>query len=269
MIALFWLLSSGARAEGCDARAVTDAVVRAESAFIDMDGDTFASAVVAIGASLACQSEPLSAIQIAGVHRVKALGAFFDGDEPSAILAFQALLATMPGYELPLDIAPVGHPLRKTFDEAKLFSAPEPFVLPEPVEGWLSIDGRRGTIAPAARPFVLQRFDASGGVLETTYITVGSPVPAYPVRKGEAAPPLPVDREPKISRGLLAGGLLLATAGAISYGAAFPSRAAYDEAVRLGKEPQIRRMHAQTNILVGIGVGGLAGGAAITLVSVF
>lgn len=258
---------------GCDARAVTDAVARAEVAFVQMNGDTFAGSMAETDTALSCQTEPLSAIQIAAVHRVRALDAFFSGDEPSVVLAFEALLATMPGYELPVDIAPVGHPLRKLFDEARLFSVREVFVLPEPREGWLTIDGRRGIEAPAARPFVFQRFDPTGLVLDTEYVAVGRPVPVYPAST-PAAQPLTTQiidepRKRKVSGALVGSGLLLAAAGATAYGLAFPARADYDEAVLQGDKPLIQRAYTQTNVLTGVGIGAVTSGLSLVLVGVF
>jgi hypothetical protein len=268
---LLLLLVSQAQA-GCDARSVTDSVKLAEDAFMRMDGDGFDQATLAVEQALGCQTEALSAIQIAAVHRVRALESFFEGDEPTTVLAFQSLLATMPGYELPLDIAPVGHPLRQTFDQAKLFSTIETFLLPEPEEGWLTIDGRRTTEAPSARPFVFQRFDPQGSVQATMYMTVGVPVPPYPEKKEREMPvpvPVPVVEKRKLTGWALASGLVLAAGGGAAYGLAFPARSQYDAAVLEGDEPTIRSTYTRTNVLTAVGVGALAAGGGLVLVGVF
>jgi hypothetical protein len=271
IIMLLLALASEAQA-GCDARSVTDSVKLAEDAFVRMDGDGFDRATLAVEQALGCQTEALSAIQIAAVHRVQALESFFEGDEPTTVLAFQSLLATMPGYELPLDIAPVGHPLRHTFDQAKLFSTPETFLLPEPADGWLTIDGRRTIEAPAARPFVFQRFDPQGEVQATMYVTVGVPVPPYPEKTEPERPvpaPAPVVQKRKANGWLTASGLVLAAGGGVAYGLAFPARAQYDAAVYAGDEPTIRSTYTQTNVLTAVGVGAVAAGTGLVLVGVF
>lgn len=274
--ALILILAGNAHAASgaCDARMLTALVADAELAFVHMDAQLFSAASAALDQALDCQTEPLSAIQVASYHRVKALAAFFDENEPATVLSFQASLATMPGYILPLEIAPQGHPLRQQFDQAKLFSPGDNFDLVPPSEGWITIDGNRTLEAPAARPFVFQRFGAAGNVLDTGYVAVGSPVPAYPtaatkVARDDIGPlpgtPLKKERSPA----LIGTGIALGVVSASLYGGAFAVRQKYDAAVELGDEDKIRSTYQTTNAL-SLGSGGaLALGTSLFLVGVF
>lgn len=275
--ALIMLLSARVEAATpvCDARMLTGLVADAELAFVHMDAQLFSAASAALDQALDCQTEPLSAIQVAAYHRVKALAAFFDENEPATVLSFQASLATMPGYTLPLEIAPAGHPLRQQFDQAKLFSPGDTFALVVPADGWITIDGNRSSAAPAARPFVFQRFGSSGQVLDTAYVAVGTPVPAYPSASSVKAtltdldpvPTTPV-RNPR-NGALIGTGVALGAVSAALYGSAFVVRQQYDDAVVAGDEERIRSSYQTTNALV-LGSGGaLALGTSLLLVGVF
>jgi hypothetical protein len=274
--ALILVLSANGRAATvpCDGKMLTTLVGDAELAFVHMDAQLFSAASAALDQSLTCQTEPLSAIQIAAYHRVRALAAFFEENEPATVLSFQACLATMPGYALPIEIAPEGHPLRKQFEQAKLFSAGDVFDLPAPADGWITIDGNRTLAAPSARPFVFQRFGSTGQVLSTAYVAVGTPVPTYPMAVDDTTLQNLDDVAPIVTRnapnGFLIGtGIVLGAASAGLYGGAFVFRQQYDEAVAAGDEPKIRSTYQTTNAMV-IGSGGaLALGTSFLLVGVF
>jgi hypothetical protein len=264
-----------ARAE-CDAKTLASLVATADTAFTSMDAEVFEGTTAELDRTLACQTEPLSAIQIAEYHRVRALAAFFAEDRPAAVLSFQAALSTMPGYALPYVIAPEGHPLRKLYEDAKLFAPGESFTLPEPADGWLTVDGTRTREAPAARPFVFQWLGSTGQVRETQYVDVGTPVPTYALAPlppvvdldpiGDE-PPVPVKR--KVSAPLVSAGLVLGAASAGMYGAAFVFRDSYDEAVLAGDEARIRSGYLATNGMLGGSAGMAVLGTTLLLVGVF
>lgn len=273
-LALALALPPSARAD-CDAKAISSLVSTAETAFRHMDATLFEQASAELDRTLACQTEPLSAIQVAAYHRVRALAAFFAEDEPSTVLAFQAALATMPGYVLPQEIAPDGHPLRKLFDDAKLFSAGEAFELPEPVDGWVTVDGTRTRTAPAARPFVFQWLSSAGQVRETQYVSVGTPVPTYAVAP---VPSVDLDsdttvtrpkREHKVSAALVGAGLAVGALAGGAYGGAFALRGQYDDAVLEGDEGRIRSLYAATNGTLGGSAGLAVLGTTLLIVGVF
>jgi hypothetical protein len=278
MLILF--LSTTMSHAGCDVASLQAAIDDAERAFADLDRATFEASSQEAGFTLACLDEPLTPVQCAGYHRLKALRAFLAGDHGGATLSFQAVVAVQPGYQLPPAMAPSGHPLHTDFHAAMQYPAGTNFSLAEPAEGWITVDGRRIGEAPAGRPFLFQRFDRSGVVLATAWIPVGSPVPDYR-RAGEsdgstlpapvtATSPVPAPLgEPirKQGKAALRGiGIGLGAAALGMYGGSFASRNQYDGAVYDGDEQGIRRGHGTTNGLV-IGSASV-GTIAVTLFTV-
>jgi hypothetical protein len=233
-----------------------------------MDAEGFASFVQEAEDTLVCLTEPLTVIDAASLHRLKGLQAFLQGDQPGATLAFQAVLYTQPGYVLPLDVAPVGHPLRDTFDEAARYKDPGLFPLDAPESGWLGIDGRRTQAAPSARPYLFQRFQADGAVVETRWVPAGQAPPPYPIRQnvplevplpGPAPSPSPAPVTRADPKGpLRVAGVALTVLGAAAYSGAFVARNQYDTAVLSGDRQDIRSYHGLTN---GLALGGSLGGA--------
>ncbi len=267
---LLWMLSVGAWA--CDAASLADSIRQAETAFNTMDAISFDQSVARAHVGMACQREPLTPVQCAAYHRLRALEAFLAEDESGTILAFQAVLSTQPGYQLSEAIAPLGHPLRDQLELARQYDTPETFALPPPADGWLQVDGRRSGSAPAGRPFVFQSFASVGTVVHTRYLPVGSPMPVYDV----AAPtvvalPAPVSAkttEPRVERtgpnmALLGTGIAIGIASVGLYAGAFSARASYDGAVIAGDERRIRSNLTTTNALT---IGSLsAAGLGTTL----
>lgn len=262
IVAALLLVAGPARA-GCDSRTLLDLVQAAEMAFARMDADTFEDHRVEVDRVLACHTGAMTPIECAAYHRMQAFAAFLAEDTPGAILGFQAALAAMPGYTLPRSIAPEGHPLRDQFEQAALFATGEVTTLPEPATGWIALDGLRTRDAPAARPFVFQRFDKVGTLIETLYVRVGAPLPQYPV-----APPPPVEPRGGVDP-WLASGVALGAVSAGLYGAAFATRGAYDRAVEEGDRDRIVSSKRTTNALVVSSVAVLGGGATLVVVGVF
>jgi hypothetical protein len=262
-----WLLSQLALA-GCPPTALSEAVSDAEKAFVAMEASALDRAHAEARGALDCQEQPLTPVLCAGVHRVEALKAFVDGDDDATILSFQAMLDTQPGYDLPDELAPPGSPLRDTLDQARQFDTSEPFPLPLPAEGWLTVDGRRAIAAPSGRPFVFQRMLDDGAVAQTAYVPLGKPFPRYPLRDvgSGAEPEQPSARSGK---GLLVAGAALAIVGAGAYGTAFATRGAYTSAVAEGDADRIESTHRVTNLLTVGGLVGLAGGGTLVLVGAF
>lgn len=255
----------------CDARTLAQAVGHAETAFTEMDGDRFGDAVRDARSTLECIADVLSPIEVAGYHRVNALAAFLRQDHTRATLEFRAVRGTQPGYVLPTEIAPEGHPLRTDYDASGQFAEGERFPLPDPTTGWLLVDGQRGTNAPGGRPFVLQWVNQDGVVALTAWVDVGSALPAYP--KVPVAPPTPVPG-PGPSTGRTVGAATWVGVGALVvggglYGAAFATRGRYFDAVDAGDRDAIASGHTTTNVLAGAGVTLLTGGALLTVVGAF
>ena len=257
--------SAAGAAGGCDAPALADAIGRAEVAFAAMDAPGFDGAIADAHSAFECQTDPLTPILCADWHRVLALDAFLRDDGPNAVQEFHAALNTTPGYDLPASIAPSGHPLRTQFEQAKLMAPGGTLDLAPPSEGWLLVDGQRTETAPAGRPFVFQRFDAAGSVVETLYVELGAPMPLYPTEGGGN-----IASEGKVKKkrsgALIGTGIALGVASAAMYGAAFITRADYDEAVQDGNVDTIEGAHTATNALVIGSIGALGVGATLVIV---
>ena len=264
MIALL-LQTAFAGAAGCDAPALADAIGRAEVAFTAMDGSAFDAAIADARSSFECQVDPLTPILCADWHRVLALDAFLRDDGSNTVQSFHAALNTTPGYDLPSTIAPQGHPLRDHFEQAKLMAPGGTLDLALPSEGWLAVDGQRSETAPAGRPFVFQRFDDDGSVLETRYVELGAPMPVYPTEGGGNVASEGTVKK-KRSGALIGTGIALGVASAAMYGAAFVTRADYDEAVEDGNVDVIEGAHTATNALVIGSIGALGVGATLVIV---
>jgi hypothetical protein len=224
-----------------------------------MDASGFDDALRRARTSLACATTALTPVQCAGFHRVMALDAFLRSDEATAILDFAAMRATQPGYVLPDDVAPEGHPLRDTFQKSTEFSSTATFPLPPIAEGWLNVDGQRSANAPSGRPFVVQWFDDSGAPKVTGHVPVGGKIPAWPA---------PVAAEKKGVSPLIWAGAATAVAGAGLYGAAFATHGSYADAVAGGDQAKIQSLHGTTNALTLAGIGLLAGGGAFVVAGV-
>ncbi|MBT3218994.1 MAG: hypothetical protein HN348_07880 [Proteobacteria bacterium] len=258
MMYLLWL--SVAAYAGCDVDSFQDAVDSGEEAFGEMEPQRFEEAVVRADETMACMNQLLTPVHCAAYHRLQALATFFAHDDNGTVLHFQAVRATQPGYQLPRTIAPEGHPLRDSFDNAAQFLTDDSFPLPPPETGWLHVDGQRSNDAPSGRPFIFQRFNDGGSVLQTRYLPVGTPMPSYPVAEVPVSGP---DRK-GIKKALFWSGIGLGVAAVGIYGGAFASRGSYNRAVVDGDEPAIIATHKTTNALVGTAVG--SGGVSIALV---
>ncbi len=251
----------------CDVATLQATIERAEAAFVEMDENGFAVAAAGARNTLDCLTEPLTPVSAAGFHRMNALEAFLKGDHAKTIVQFQGVRGSQPGYELPADIAPEGHPLRVDFEKSAQFSDASRFPLDEPETGWLLIDGTRSSEAPGGRPFVFQWVQSPGAVGKSGWVDVGAALPTYPVKPEPVV--APVEPEKKGGSALTWVGVTSTLIGAGLYGGAFVTRGAYDDAVAAGDEAKIRSSHTTTNLLAGGGAALLGGGATLTLIGVF
>lgn len=265
MIALVLFLLTLMAEAGCDSASLAQEVERAEDAFASMDRAAFDTAVVNGRTTLDCLTDGLVPTACADWHRVLALEAFLRGDSADVVAAFHAMSSILPGYELSPVIAPPGHALGRLFEEAKLVAVDGTAELEAPAEGWIAIEGERGSTAPTGRPFVFQRFAEDGSVLQTTYVDVGDPLPVYPTVTSTSvslAPPA----APKHNKALTGTGIALGVVSGALYGLSAVTRDSYDEAVEVEDEDRIRAMHTATNGLVIASVGTLAVG--VTFIAV-
>lgn len=165
--------------EPTTAKALVQEVTAGDTAFAELDDEGFAVSRARTLQMLPCLSEPITPGQAALFHKLHAIGAFVDRDHAGAVAAFRSVVAASPGYQLPESLAPAGHPLRTHFAVAEgAVALPEP-LLPVPRSGAVHVDGRRATTAPLDRPWVYQKLDEAGSVVESALVSPGAPVPAY------------------------------------------------------------------------------------------
>lgn len=268
---LLFLLTALALAGDCDLSGLQSAITQGEQAFGEMEPERFQEAVSQADKAMGCMSQPLTPVEAAGYHRLKALASFFANDSSATILHFQSVQGTQPGYKLPEEIAPEGHPLRESYLQAAQFQNNATFSLPTPADGWLNIDGQRSEAAPSGRPFIFQRLSSGGRVEQTAYQSVGKALPSFAVKKVDVAQPVPqpVTKSNKGAKiGLLASGIGLVAVGAGLYGGAFATKGAYDDAVASGDKDKIDGAAGTTNALTIAGIGGGVLGAGLTITGI-
>lgn len=152
-----------------------------ERAYFDRDIDRVRTNAALLEHDLPCLREPLLAPDAAGIHRVFGLLAFVSDDRRRAVGALEAARTLDPTYELPLALAAEGHPLRTLFLGIEPGEPPLVHELPPPETGWIQIDGRRHARRPNTRASIVQRFDATGLVVQTVYLEADDPDPVYPI----------------------------------------------------------------------------------------
>lgn len=144
----------------------------ARSELLDKDG--YLAARDTLLARLGCVTEPLGAQDVGAIHRVVAMAAFLEREEGRVAPALAGLLVAIPGYQMPLEEFPLGHPVRDQLALASILareSGERPLVaLPS---GWLEVDGHSATSLPTERAAVVQQRDGEGRVVETRYLWPG------------------------------------------------------------------------------------------------
>lgn len=194
--ALCW--SGAAAAAPCAAKAagseLSQAITDMDVAFGELDEAGFRRARSHRGQLLPCLGEQLSPAQVTAVHRSEALASFLDRQPAAAVGAMRALLAVAPGYSFTEEIAPIGHPLHIYYEIALGSPTVAGRALPRPAGGWIEVDGVATELAPPDRPYLFQRMDRDGQVLQTELVMAGAEPTPYVSRDGKA---LKADKAPK------------------------------------------------------------------------
>lgn len=245
------------------ARALEEAVAAADASAARMDPAGLLAARDTLLARLACVEEPLTGTLVGGVHRVVATAAFLEDDDGRVVPALAGLVAADPGYQLPLELYPEGHPLRRLLGNAgRLARDGGARPLAPPAAGWLEVDGLSTATAPAERAAVIQALDGAGAVVETRYVWPEAPLGAW------GAPSLPA-AAPKARAArvpLAVATALSAAAAGTLYGLAAADRAAFDDVESGLSDAELLALRDRTNALtvgwigagvatVGLGVG--------------
>ena len=254
-------------AQPCDTPASASDLAReigaAEAAFVAMDAVGFANAESAAREMLPCIDEPLTAFDVAAVHRLRALSAFTKGDLKTVEAGFRSVIAIQPDWSLSERMAPEGTPLRQAYSAAK--AAPESATSPlSPPRGTiLSVDGLRAEEHPVERPFVLQAQANSGKVTHTDWLAVDAALPDW---AGEP-PAEPVVKEPGKKRpiALAAASIGSAVVAGSAYGAAWAGRSKYTNEATGFEQLESIKGRTNTATLLATGFGGIAIGTGLAV----
>jgi hypothetical protein len=111
--------------------------------------------------------------------RAEALTAFLDREPARAVAALRSLVEISPGYVLSDELAPPGHPLRTYYDIAVGSPRVPGRALARPRSGWIEIDGAAQEQAPVDRPYLFQRMDRAGKVVQSQLVAAGQSPDAY------------------------------------------------------------------------------------------
>ncbi len=127
-------------------------LVAVESAYQQLDKQGVIAAMDLALADLGCLDQSLEPALAARLHRAIGMRLYLEHDLEGSERAFAAARASEPGYTLPEEIAPAGHPLHQAYYRLQLDELPT-----EPLArqvGWSCCwtDRARGTDVPVCRP---------------------------------------------------------------------------------------------------------------------
>jgi hypothetical protein len=242
---LLWLALGSAQAGDCrepaDLADFSGATRSGEAAFAEMNLPGLTEARAEALAVVPCLQEPVPVGDAADFHRLMALSAFTRGDERQVLAEFHAARRLVPGYEVPEDVAPPGHPLMDLYaasrdaDEGPLQSA-----VPA-IGGHVIVDGVRGALRPAGSSSLIQAYAADGAWLESRFVDAGDDTPAWG--------PLPLEvaqtRRRRVLFGSLTGASGLTAAGLYTF--AWVSRGDFDDPTT--PDDQLPLLEDRTNAL--------------------
>ena len=252
-------------AEKVDARAFHQKVSEGDSAYAEMELEAFQAARMAARAMVPCLDEELTPAQVAGYHRMEALGSFLARDHAAAVASLRSLVAAAPGYTLSTDLAPDGHPFRLYFSIAE-GTPPSPGApLPRPAGGWVHIDGAAATERPVDRPYVYQAFD-SGGILQVSALRETGALPPGDTGSVTALPRAAASTRTARVLGIVSAGSAL-VAGGLYLGARGSAGRFWDPST---PTEDLDALRTRTNTLgalsAGVGVVAVGTGGAALLV---
>ena len=151
-----------------------------EEAFAQMETDQLlTSSTLARTKILPCLKEPLSVAASAGFHRLMALEAYINADEPRAIAEFHASRKLEPGYTFSVDVVDADHPLRVLYETAANVSDGEAEAVYPPIGGYIMVSGVRNAARYKATPVIIQVFGSGDVLMETRYVQPGEALPKW------------------------------------------------------------------------------------------
>jgi hypothetical protein len=191
--------------------------------------------------TLPCLDERVTTAVAADFHRMMAMAAFTAGDEGLVLAEFRAARRLAPGYHIPEEVAPEGHPLVQLYQRAE-----EPMgddqdfeaVIP-PLSCTVSVDGTPQGLRVRGLSAIVQIFGEDTVLTATEYLLPSDPTPRYG--------PLPIEVAQRKRRrnGLLAAtGASAIVAGGLYTRAVIGERQFQDTSRSL---PEPRQVQATNN----------------------
>ncbi|HCH64468.1 MAG: hypothetical protein CL927_08910 [Deltaproteobacteria bacterium] len=225
-----------------------------EQAFANIDLPALTHAREEALSTIPCIGERVTTDVAADFHRMMAMAAFTAGNESLVLAEFRAARRLKPGYEIPPNVAPTGHPLVNLYERAvESADADEELeaVIP-PIDGTVAVDGTQGGLRVRGLSAIVQTFDASAQLSATEYLLPQDPTPQYgPI-------PLEIEQQKRRRRGLLAAtGASAALASGLYAGALMGERQFKNPS---GNLPNPRQTQANNNAVFwsSVGVGSIA-----------
>ncbi len=232
-----------------------------EASFADMDMVGLTRARQQALDRIPCLGEPVTTEVAAAFHRMMAMAAFTQGDEGGTLAEFHAARRLQPGYTIPEDVAPVGHPLVdlyvRSVDSAE--GSLDPTI--PPLGGWVTVDGVRGAPRPTGISTILQSFEADEAIDRTLYLLPGDPTPSFG--------PMPIDELRRKRRRYALGGSTAAAvlASGVLYGMSWSSHGKFMDTDDPLADSQLPTQRNTTNTLLFASMGAGAVGVGLGVVT--
>ena len=160
---------------------LSHAMGRFFAAWENLDEDGVAEARALADDTLGCTAHPLLPTEISLYFQVRGLSDWLGGDTNQALQSFHAAVEIAPDASLPEDAATPDDDWAQLYDQARQRPTSETASLPYPESGWLQVDGARTERYPLYRPWLFQRFNDMGRVVETRVVTSVDVLPQYEV----------------------------------------------------------------------------------------
>ena len=178
----FWPASGVAQAGDCPSPNTPDQIrerlIRAQTAFGDLDIDSFTFAMEEVGLMIPCLDRVPGVAFSAELHRMQGVAFYAADQRSSASNALRAAKVLEPDYQFPSGMFPDGYAL---LDEWEAMKVGEPLhrSAPVPRKSAVAFDGQTTRSRPVDRATLFQHVDTSGGILQTKYLLPAEPLPTY------------------------------------------------------------------------------------------